>query len=173
MGSFQARATVCLLRIESGFLAEKEGRVFLVQPSPGMSEDTTKWSVSAPTIRDASGKYMAWSPEEKGAHVVLQEDRGQNTRWAFIMLDRISPQRREVEVCSGKKTFLVGDQGFTFRVQVAEGPFKGWYIGVEEMTPEEVERNKKEAIWRPLKLVRGPKAAAVFTFVSERYAIGG
>lgn len=113
-----------------------------MQPSPGMPEDKSKGTVSSPTIQHASGKYMAWSPAGIGAPVVLSKERSQDTRWAFGVLHQFSPGRRTVLVGRGIKTFRVGNQGFTFRVQAVEGPFKDCYIGAEEMTAEEVERNK-------------------------------
>jgi hypothetical protein len=65
-----------------------------------------------------------------------------------------------------------GPSGFRFRVLVAEGLFKGWYLAAEETASEPKEEGKgKGPAVRRLKLVRERRDATVFTYIEENYFV--
>ena len=121
-----------------------------------------QWYVSAPTIKSQSGKFLGNDPEGRTPSVCLVKDKGANTRWAFDIVDHISPGRDRSE-----RTFKVGPSGFQFRAKMADGPFKNWYLAAEEPN----ERKGDGPVTRRLKLVRDVKEATVFTYIDANYYV--
>jgi len=58
-----------------------------------------------------------------------------------------------------------GPEGFSFRVQAAEGEFKNWYLAAEEIPKD------REGAKRRLKLVRSKKQATEFEYVQTCYYV--
>jgi hypothetical protein len=65
--------------------------------------------------------------------------------------------------------FREGPAGFTFRVKLADGPFKDWYLAAEERGVEP--KDGEEPVRRRLKLVRHVKEATVFRYVETSYFV--
>jgi hypothetical protein len=166
--SFQAVDRAYWLGVGSWQLCEKDGTVCLVMSAWDHrftipDEEAKQWVVSVPTIRDAKGKYLASDPAGRSPSVRLVEKAGDNTRWVFEIVKRLEPGREIVE----GKGFKSGPSGFTFRVKMDAGPFKGWYLAAEEEKP----RGEKPGV-RAVKLVRGVKQATVFTYIEANYYVG-
>jgi hypothetical protein len=149
-------------------LRENAGEVHLVQcPLPRderlAKESRCKWIVSVPTIKAAeSGNFLASDPDGRNPTVHLVGDKGANTKWVFEIVDRLSPGYSKEE-----RHLKEGPEGFTFRVKLADGPFKDWYLAVEG--PEE--GKAKSPLVRRLKLVRGVKEATVLKYVEVNYFV--
>jgi hypothetical protein len=153
-------------------LREVDGEVCLVEsrlPRKDWSRDDQRhpWSVSAPTIKSAGGKFLSGDPEGRDPSVRLVAEKGPHTRWVFEFVDRLSPGRSEEE--SGR--FKEGPAGFTFRVKLDEGPFKGWYLAAGDAVPAPKEGPGKKPPAKRLRLVRGAREATVFTYVEENYFV--
>jgi hypothetical protein len=147
-------------------LREKAGGVYLVEcPLPAkdwlLDENRWEWHVSAPTIQSQTGKFLASDPEGRNPSVHLVAEKGAHTRWVFEFVDRLSPGPSKEE--GGR--FREGPAGFTFRVKLADGPFKDWYLAAE------VPKDRKEPARRRLKLVRHVKEATVFRYVETSYFV--
>ena len=80
-----------------------------------------------------------------------------------------SVSRRGTSVSEGL-TFYEGESGFKFRLQVAEGKYKGWYLAADK-PPDEDPKGRK-TIWRALKVTKDVKQAVVFTHVEKRFSVG-
>jgi hypothetical protein len=165
----QVRATVCWLGTGNWQLREKEGDVYLVacrwQRSAALPEAKRhQWQVSTPTIESQSGKFLASDPKGRTPSVYLVKHKGVNTCWTFDIVANIRPRpSSESEKCKE------GPSGFRFRVKMAKGPFKNWYLAAKEATAEPQE--SQGAATRSLKLVRDAKDATVFTYVEENYSV--
>jgi hypothetical protein len=153
---FQAKERVYWLGTGDLELCEKPEGAYLVE-SPRDRWDRvpsglSRWSVSAPTIQSPSGKFLAGDPEGRNPTVHLVGEKGANARWVFEFASPVRPGR------SREGPYKEGPSGFTFRVKLAEGPFKDWYLAAEER--------------RCLKLVPDLKEATVFTYIEENYYVG-
>jgi hypothetical protein len=161
----QGRSDVYWLGSGDWQLRERDGEACLVPcrlpkggwPPPKRQHE---WTVSTPTIESQSGKFLACDPEGRTPSVHLVKEKGANTRWTFDIVSKIRPG-----LAREKGAKFEGLEGFHFRVLVAEGPFKGWYLACEE--PQE----GKETAPRRLKLVRDVKEAIVFTYVETNYFV--
>jgi hypothetical protein len=163
----QVSSTVCWLGTGNWQLREKEGDVRLVpcswQESAALPKDKRhQWEVSAPTIKSQSGKFLGSDPKGRGPSVYLVKDKGVNTRWAFDIVAKVRP-RNLSKIEMSKE----GPSGFRFRVKMAEGPFKNWYLAAEEVAAEP--QQGQAAATRSLRLVRDAKDATVFTYIEENY----
>jgi hypothetical protein len=144
------------------------GRVCLVETDWDKAErprkdQPHKWYISAPTIKDEKGRFLASDPLGSDPTVHLVKEKGDNTRWVFEFVSQIEPKRARGEGPNLKE----GPGGFTFRVKLAEGPFKGWYLAAGERSAEPEDRRDEGPPTRPVKLVRDVKAATVFTYIEE------
>jgi hypothetical protein len=165
----QLRSTVCWLGTGNWQLREKEGDVRLVacswQKSAALPEDKRhQWEVSAPTIKSQSGKFLGSDPKGRSLSVYLVKDKGVNTRWAFDIVAEVRPRTLSV-----MEKFKEGPSGFRFRVKMAEGSFKNWYLAAEEVAAEP--QQGQAAATRSLRLVRDAKNATVFTYIEENYSV--
>jgi hypothetical protein len=153
----QGRDTVCWLGTGGWQLTEKEGEACLVESRWDRTDRLPRdrryaWYVSAPTIKGQSGKYLGGDPEGRRPSVRLLADKGATTRWVFEIVSTLQPGRSKEEPKLDE-----GPSGFTFRVKMAEGRFKGWYLAAED----------EGRAPRRLKLVRDVKEATVFTYIEE------
>jgi hypothetical protein len=166
----QGRDRVYWLGTGDWQLCEKGGEVSLVESRWDRSDRLPKdrrheWSVSAPTIKSESGKFLGSDPDGRNPTVHLVGEKGGNTRWVFEFVTTLSPGRSREET-----RMKEGPSGFTFRVKLAEGPFKDWYLAAEA-PPAQKDRKGKDPATRRLKLVRDVKAATVFTYIEENYFV--
>jgi hypothetical protein len=162
----QGRSDVGWLGSGDWQLREQDGEACLVPsrfPKSGWPppEKRHEWTVNTPTIQGKSGKFLGIDPEGRTASVLLVKDKGVNTRWTFDIVSNLKPGPSTEE----RGRFKEGHEGFRFRVLVAEGPFKGWYLACEE-PPE-----GKETAPRRLKLVREAREAILFTYVDTNYFV--
>jgi hypothetical protein len=163
----QGRDGVYWLGTGSWQLREIDGNAYLLKcPLPRNDwldpKDHFKWTVSVPTIKSQTGRFLASDPEGRDPSVHLVAEKGANTRWVVEVVDRLFPGRSE------ERGIRAGPEGFTFRVKLAEGPFEDWYLAAEERTV--APRGRGPAL-RPLKLVRGARQASVFTYVETNYFV--
>jgi hypothetical protein len=171
----QGHVTVCWLGTKDWQLREKKGKVYLVEydwqgvaarieNKPSDAFKSYQWHVSAPTIHSQSGKFLGNDPEGRTPSVCLVKDKGANTRWAFVIVDYISPGHgRSI----GERELKVGPSGFQFRAKMTDGPFKNWYLAAEEPN----ERKGDGPGTRRLKLVRDVKEATVFSYIDANYYV--
>jgi hypothetical protein len=162
----QGRSGVYWLGSGDWQLRERDGEACLVPsrlPKGGWPppKNDHAWTVSTPTIKSKSGKFLACDPEGRSPSVHLVKDKGANTRWTFDIMSNLNPGASREE----RGRFKEGLDGFHFRVLVAEGPFKGWYLTCEE-PPE-----GKETAPRRLKLVRDVRDATIFTYIDTDYFV--
>jgi hypothetical protein len=165
----QVKDRVYWLGISDWQLCPTAGGVYLVasqwhQSDRYRGDKSRQWYVSAPTIKAANGKFLASDPAGRNPTVHLVTKKGANTRWVFELQTRFSPGPAKEEF---RSTLKEGPSGFTFRVKVAEGPFKGWYLAAGKPTKR---KGEKTAV-RPLKLVRGVKNATVFSYIEANYFV--
>jgi hypothetical protein len=106
-------------------------------------------------------KFLACDPEGRIPSVQLVKDKGASTRWTFDNLSNLNPGAAREE----RGRFKEGLEGFRFRIMMAEGPFKGWYLTCEG-PPE-----GKDTAPRRLKLVRDARDATVFTYIETNYFV--
>jgi hypothetical protein len=130
------------------------------------ADNRDEWEVSAPTIKTKSGKFLGSDPDGRTPSVHLVKDKGANTRWAFDIVANLQPGPAKGE----ERPMKEGPSGFRFRVLLAEGPFKCWYLAAEETVTEPKDEGKGPAT-RRLKLVREAKDATVFTYIEENYFV--
>ena len=100
------------------------------------------------------------------------KDKGPHGNWAFEFSETWQPEKAGPNEGKSNAQLLVGKSGFRFKMKLAEGPFKNWYVGVDALPPEAKRDPKKVPDWRPLKLVSDSKSAAVFDYFEAEYEIG-
>jgi hypothetical protein len=121
-----------------------------------------RWVVSAPTIKSETGKFLSYALKGREPAVYLTKDKGDHTRWVFEIVERVRPERSK----SSDRNMKEGSEGFSFRVQAAEGQFKNWYLAAEDAP-----KDKKEPVKRRLTLVRSKKQATEFEYVQTCYYV--
>ncbi|HEV3258560.1 MAG TPA: hypothetical protein VG013_16910 [Gemmataceae bacterium] len=167
--SFQVRAQACWLGTKDWQLCEQAGRVYLVKSDwdrQSSTDEARRWYVSTPTIKDAKGKFLASDPSGRNPAVYLVAKGGANARWVFEIVDRLEPEPSKED-----SRFSEGPSGFTFLVKAAAGPFKDWYLAADAPAKPN-ERKGKEAVRRPLKLVRDWKKRTLFTYIKVSHSVG-
>jgi hypothetical protein len=175
LAAVQGRDRVCWLGTGDWQLCEKDGGVCLVESHWDRSDSLPQnqwypWYVSAPTIKAASGKFLASDPAGRDPSVSLAGEKGANTRWVFEFVSQLRPGRAKGQ--SKGDSFQEGPSGFTFRVKAAEGPFQDWYLAAEEGGSGPEKRKGDGPVSRPLKLVPDVKKATAFTYIEENYYVG-
>ena len=120
-----------------------------------------RWAVSAPTIQSDGGKFLSYSLKGRQPSVYLTKDKGDHTRWVFETVERMRPERAK----SSDRKMKEGPEGYSFRVQAAEGEFKNWYLAAEEAPKD------RRGAKRRLTLVRSKKQATVFDYVQKCYYV--
>jgi hypothetical protein len=156
----QVKSKVGKLSYDSLQFEERDGRLGLAKVDAGI------WQASAPTITDPKGRFMAVDPDGKDPLVQLVEEKGTHTHWAFEFTKQWSP-----ETVRGPRKMFKGQSGFQFKMKVAEGPFKDWYVAVDPLSPEAQKDPEKAPKWRALKLVKDPKEAAEFMYEDTSYRV--
>jgi hypothetical protein len=155
----QGKKYVCALSVGGWRLCEKDGRAYLAEAGRGKAE---KWYVSAPTVKDQVGRALSADPKGRSPSVHLVRDKGPHTRWTFEVLTHLHPRPAKDE-----PHLKEGVSGIEFKLRVAAGPYKGWYVAAEE--PKK--RKGRDPVLRPLKLVKDRFEAAVFTYVEAEYEV--
>jgi hypothetical protein len=166
----QGQYRVCSLGVGGWQLFEQDGRVYLVKPRPVELRRGrgARWYVSAPAVKDEKGRFLAADPSGRRASVHLVRGSGPHAQWTFDVTAHLSPGMVE----SGKGSwFKEGPSGFQFKLRMAGGPYKGWYLAAEELTEEQKKREGRVLVLRPLKLVKDARKAAVFTYVEVQYEV--
>ncbi len=161
--TIQGRKRLYQLTLQGWQLSEKDGQIGLAETKP------VKWHADSPTIRNEQGLFVSGDPDGKQPTVHLVKDIGPQVQWAFEFIEKIEAPK------VGKGEFpkiLDGNSGFRFKMKLSEGPYKNWYVAVDDLTPEAKEDPKKKPTWRPLKLVKDPKAAAVLEYIETNYFPG-
>jgi hypothetical protein len=166
MAGHQAKKHIGALSCEGLQLNARDGQLGLSKTDSGI------WFVSAPTITDAKWLYLCGDPEGKAPTVHLAKDRGSYGNWAFEFSEKWQPEKAGIKEGRSNADFLVGKSGFRFKMKLADGPFKNWYVGVDPLPADAKRDPKKVPAWRPLKLVQDPKSAAVFDYHEEQYDVG-
>jgi hypothetical protein len=163
---FQVKKHIGALRCEGLQLKSQDAQLGLAKTGSGI------WFVSAPTITDAKGLFLCGDPEGKSPTVHLARERGSYGSWAFEFSEKWQSEKAGPQEGKSNANFLVGKSGFRFKMKLADGPFKNWYIGLDPL-PEEAQGDPKiVSAWRPLKLVQDSKSAAVFDYHEEQYEVG-
>ena len=163
---YQAKKQVGKLTLDGWQLRAEDGQLGLSKTDAG------KWLAGAPTITDAHGLYISADPDGKTPTVHLVKEKGAHANWAFEFLEEWKPGRAGLKEGRSNSHYLVGRQGFRFKMKVAEGPFKDWYVAVDPLPAEVKEDPTKLPKWRPLKLVDDAKSAAEFEYVDTVYSVG-
>jgi hypothetical protein len=124
--------------------------------------------VSTPTIKASSGKFLAGDPAGRNPTVhLVANPRGGSARWVFEFVSRLAPGSSREE----RGRFREGPAGFTFRVKMAAGPFKDWYLAAGDPAPGPKTAQGEKTVRRPLKLVKSVKDATVFSYIEENYFV--
>jgi hypothetical protein len=166
MAGFQARKQIGRLSLDGWQLKVRDGQLGLARTDSG------KWLASAPTITDAKGLFISGDPDGKSPTVHLVKEKGPSVKWTFEFSERWQPKKAGLKEGRSNAHLLVGKSGFRFKMKLTEGPFKDWYVAVDEL-PAEADRDPaKTPDWRPLKLVPDPKRAAEFDYDEADYEVG-
>jgi hypothetical protein len=166
MAGFQVKKQIGGLSLDGWQLKARDGQLGLAKTN------SCKWLASAPTITDTNGLFISGDPDGKTPTVHLIKDKGPHVNWAFEFSERLQPEKAGPREGKSNAHLLVGKSGFRFKMKLAEGPFKNWYVGVDALPPEAKSDPTKVPDWRPLKLVSDPKSAAVFDYYEAEYEVG-
>jgi hypothetical protein len=166
MAGYQAKKQVAQLSLDGWQLKAEDGQLGLAKTDP------VKWYASAPVITDEKGLYISADPEGLQPTVHLVKDKGAHVNWAFEFVEQWNPKPAGREEGLSNADKIVGKKGFRFKMKVAEGPFKDWYVAVDPLSPEAKADPKQAPKWRPLKLVQDAKSAAEFVYVDTEYSVG-
>ncbi len=120
------------------------------------------WSVSVPTFVSSRGEYLSGDPNGKEPTVVMSDKKTDYTEWAFEFIAKRSLPK------PGREEYREGLEGYDFRIKLANGPFKDWYVGMSDLTEEQTDAPAKVAL-RPLILTKELSKATVFTYVETKY----
>lgn len=175
MGGIQRSRMIGALSVEGGWVLRLEDeQLFLIQPQGDSSrqreaEMIRGWTINAPTIRAPSGnRFLAVDPEGKSHRVLLDRKNGEHSEWKFHIQSRVTPQR----VSGGLRE---GDSRYTFKISVAKGPFKDWWVGVEDL-PDEPSKGDSPVTGqtprrRILKLFEDSQKAVLFKYNEASYEV--
>jgi hypothetical protein len=166
MAGHQVKKHVGALSCEGLQLKSQDGQLGLAKT------DSEIWFVSAPTITDAKGLFLCGDPEGKAPTVHLDKERGSYGNWAFEFSEKWQPEKAGLKEGRSNAHLLAGKSGFRFKMKLADGPFKNWYLGVAPLPAEAKRDPEKVQAWRPLKLVQDPKSAAVFDYCEAQFEVG-
>jgi hypothetical protein len=166
MAGYQAKKQVAQLSLDGWQLKAEDGQLGLAQTDAG------KWYASAPVVTDEKGLYVSSDPDGKQPTVYLVKDKGAHVNWAFEFVEQWKPKPAGREEGLSNANKIVGKKGFRFKMKVAEGPFKDWYVAVDPLSAEAKADPKQAPKWRPLKLVQDAKSAAEFVYVDIEYSVG-
>ena len=171
--SKQGKWTVCEIVIDGWQLQLHDGQPELVNPTYDPHRQVrgvrTDWYASAPMIRTKNDLYLAGDPQGKEPTVRLTKEHGKDAyaEWAFEFIEKLPAPK---PIGHGDyPNMIAGYDGYRFRMYLTDGPYKGWYVAVDELTKQEKEEPNNTPDWRPLKLVKDPKAAAVLEYRTKEY----
>lgn len=93
---------------------------------------------------------------------------GGHTQWNVHVRHRATPKKVGVE-------YVEGTSGQTFCLSVANGPFQGRWVGVEDIPSEakasDATTDNKPPRRRILKLIDDPKKAVYFYYLDTKYSV--
>jgi hypothetical protein len=87
-------------------------------------EEGGSWAVSSPTLKSSRG-YLAYDASARSTKVTFRWWKVRGTSWSFIDLKKFEHTKR----LGGRHDDDEETTGYTMKLQVAEGPNKGWYLG--------------------------------------------
>jgi hypothetical protein len=90
-------------------------------------DDGQSWAVSSPTLKSSRG-YLAYDAEASSSKVTFRWGKVRGTSWSFIDLEKFKHTKR----LGGRHDDDEETRGYTMKLQVSEGPNKGWYLGRKE-----------------------------------------
>ena len=163
---YQAKKQIAQLSLDGWQFKAEDGQLGLAKA------DTGKWFANAPTITDEEGLFVSADPDGTNPTVHLVKDKGAHVNWAFEFLEQWKPKPAPRSEGLSNASKVVGKKGFRFKMKVAEGPFKDWYVAVDPLPADAKEDPAKLPKWRPLKLVQDEKSAAEFEYVDTEYSVG-
>ena len=166
IAGYQAKKQVAQLTLDGWQLKVEDGQLGLAKTDP------VKWYASAPVITDEKGLYISADPDGKNPTVQLVKDKGAHVNWAFEFIEQWNPKPAGRNEGLSNADKLVGRKGFRFKMKVAEGPFKDWYVAVDPLPAEAKADPEKLPKWRPLKLVQDAKSTAEFVYLDTEYSVG-
>ena len=167
VAGYQVKRQIGGLSLDGWQLKARDGQLGLAKKT-----DASRWLASAPTITDTKGLFISGDPDGKTPTVHLVKDQGPHANWAFEFSEKLQPEKAGLNEGRSNAHFLVGKSGFRFKMKLAEGPFKNWYVAIDELPPEATGDPARVPDWRPLKLVSDPKSAAVFDYCEAEYEVG-
>jgi hypothetical protein len=166
IAGYQVKRHVGALTSDGWQIQSRDGRVGLTRKTSG------PWFISAPTITDGKGLFLCGDPEGKSPTALLSKDRGPHGNWAFEFSERWEPEKAGRKEGLSNAHLLVGKSGFRFKMKLADGPFRNWYVGVEPLPREANGDTTRVPDWRSLILTPDPKSAAVFDYCEVQFEVG-
>lgn len=177
VAGFQHKESVCQLTVdESEELCLHDGRICLASnrwadalvrqdaasQNPGAEVRLSYWRLNAPTIWSGRGSYLSRDPNDKELHLVLDSKKGEHTEWAFDFIKQEHSRRAGIGLREGFERS-------TFRLVVANGTFKGYYVGADAFGTELEQAKRREPAFRALKLVKDKRDAIKFDYIETKY----
>ena len=167
--AFQKRAFVGSLTAQDCSLCEKDSFVCLIElglPFPATEDGRAlnKWRISAPTIKDGRGKFLAVDPTGETDSVRMVEKGGDHSKWTFEIQSTFKPKPDGVG-------YRRGNSGYLFRIRVAKGKHEGWYLAAEDRPNADKPHPKEQPVLQRLKLVKDANSALLFTYIEEQYSV--
>jgi hypothetical protein len=90
-------------------------------------DDGESWVVSSPTLKNSRG-YLAYDATASSTKVTFRWWKVRGTSWSFIDEKKFTHTRR----LGGYNDDDEETTGYTMKLQVADSPSKGWYLGRKE-----------------------------------------
>ena len=122
-----------------------------------------KWFINAPTLKNEENLFLSTDPEDKQPRLVLAAERGPHTEWNFDFV-----KHDEAYAPKEGKGFRDGTATSTFKLQAANGPFQGYYVGADALSEADRDQASEEPV-RALKLVKERQDAIDFDYIDARY----
>ncbi len=172
-GAIQTKKFVGSLTTSDGAsLAEKNGRLVLVYDRRGSNvqlDVLNVWKISSPYLQTAKGRYLAIDQSEDEVKVFLTEKPADSAKWGIEVLETTSPTR-PTKGSIDERRMLVGTSESRFRLSLADGRFKGFYLAANIPNEESVPKGTLPTMLT-FKVVKDPKSALTFDYVDTTYAI--
>lgn len=162
-GGIPKSTTIHKMYFDNRIVEGQESEVWLTDRTnrrPVWQEpDGPDWFASAPTIRAANGRYLAYDENGKNPVLFLSADKGPGAEWGFDIVGEVTPvkMKRQTEGFSGIKA----------KLQATSGPFKGWYVARGPETQIKTADGKEETRWS-FQLTKKREEAIELTFLSKR-----
>ena len=174
-GGIQRKSFIGALAAEGGWIFHLEDeQLFLIEAQAASKfkrelQAQGGWAINAPTIRSPSGdRFLSVDPNGVSDRVRLDRKKGEHSEWNFHIEKRETPKKAGVD-------YREGDSRYTFRLSVANGPFKGWWVGAEDAA-DGVGKADSPATNQPprrriVKLFADPKKALLFKYHEASYSV--